>query len=607
MRALHLFPFLLGFLVLVLLGVGDSAGTAPALGVISEELDTPSYDCLFTLQPTADADTLQVWLEEDGQGQGLRLRLTRQALVVDSISGTQETRIAKLAIACVPDHPFRCFVLRRGGWLALALAPGEAPVWRGEVARGVGARAVIIPGAGWRVDEARIQPLEPVVFADNFMRTKDESGGWRVQSGQWGLQSAWDADPRGGSDRFRNASYAQNPFAWSGRGSTTPAWCLTGHPFWEDYTVTTAVNPPADGAVGVGVNLAAPGSGLLVRWTPADDHRPGGDRLCLLRLVGGSPTELASDRGGYLPGQWYRLQVVSSLTWARVLVDGRERLAVENPTPWRGGVGLYVEGSRPAIFDDVTVYGRTLRTELIAERRQARFNERFQRDEAQMAEWAAAAREWQPFPTRPGDYRLHRWLFHGDAWLTLTVQPSAGPAGSCSLLLNGDGVATSRGYRALIERSGVGQPTYTLYRDTERLATATGARWRTGDEYLLRFQRSGHQVQLLVDGDVVVEAADPQPLAGNRVAYGAAGCLANVKDALALGRNVLDYSFDDAPVDWLAEGAWMPTTRWSCTPHWSYLGGWSRGEAVLWHKQRFTGDQSLQAYVAPKMEYPRER
>ncbi len=44
-------------------------------------------------------------------------------------------------------------------------------------------------------------------------------------------------------------------------------------PFWEEYLMTAAVQPGADGAVGVLVNMTGPDTGLLVRWTPAGDQR----------------------------------------------------------------------------------------------------------------------------------------------------------------------------------------------------------------------------------------------------------------------------------------------------------------------------------------------
>ncbi len=110
------------------------------------------------------------------------------------------------------------------------------------------------------------------------------------------------------------------------------------------------------------------------------------------------------------------------------------------------------------------------------------------------------------------------------------------------------------------------------------------------------------------DGETVLEAKDVEPLRGMRPAYRAEGCFALAHNALVLGRNVRTYTFSDEPVDWwIGEGTWEQSTRWSCDPRWSFLGGWSRGDAVLWHKQRFTGDQYFDAFLGVRMEYPRER
>ena len=70
---------------------------------------------------------------------------------------------------------------------------------------------------------------------------------------------------------------------------------------------------------------------------------------------------------------------------------------------------------------------------------------------------------------------------------------------------------------------------------------------------------------------------------------------------------MLDYTFAEEPADRWAVSTWMPSVRWACTPTWSFLGGWSRGDAVLWHKENFSGDQSLDAYMGEMMEFPRER
>ncbi len=44
------------------------------------------------------------------------------------------------------------------------------------------------------------------------------------------------------------------------------------------------------------------------------------------------------------------------------------------------------------------------------------------------------------------------------------------------------------------------------------------------------------------------------------------GCFALAHDVMVLGHNMLDYTFADAPVDWIEQGTWMETTRWSCAP-----------------------------------------
>ncbi len=76
--------------------------------------------------------------------------------------------------------------------------------------------------------------------------TAQDRGNWTIRRGTWALLSAWDHDPKGNAQRFANASYAQNPFAWAGRSAAgSSALCTVGKPYWEDYTFTTAVQPGA--------------------------------------------------------------------------------------------------------------------------------------------------------------------------------------------------------------------------------------------------------------------------------------------------------------------------------------------------------------------------
>lgn len=584
--------------------------TAPA-GIFSEELDTDLYDCTLALTPAkklADAGTVTVLLEWGVAKDYTRIAISKQFLTVEAIRKNQSTLKGKVESGVKAGTPYRLTILRRGTWLGVVA--DNALVFRGEVPRPAGAQAGFTAGPGWTVDDAQIQRLQPVVYADNFMRTADENHDWVVQRGDWALQSAWDNDPHGNSGRFANVMFAQNPFAWVGTNPAGSAFCTIGKPFWEDYTFTTAVCPSAQSAVGVAVNLADAQNGYLIRWTPVDDSRAQGNRLILYKLVKGQGKWVAESRGGYIPGQWYTLSIVSSLEGLRILIDGHERLVQKDVSPWRGGVGLYAEGKTGAIFDDVSIYGRTLNTDLIREKKLSEVNRRFQDDRNGMQEWATTKSDWV---TAPGIPLLH--LYHGnlygDQWMSLSFTPKAPLNGQLTMVLNGDGLQRDTGYRAVMKiMADTRKPTYTLFRDAAVLATATGEALQTGTEYSARFQHVGNRLTLSVDGTPVVSATETQaPLAGVRPAYAAEGCLSGITptDVLVLGRNMLDYTFADAPTDWLGEGTWLPTVRWACAPTWSFLAGWSQGDAVLWHKQRLVGDQEFQAFVGVKMEYPRER
>jgi hypothetical protein len=588
-------------------------------------VDDDRYDCRFELaldKRITATSPLTVLLEAAENGSAVRLTLTRRQLLVEVVDGKKAKSCIKAACDLTPGDTTRLTVMRRGDKLGVLI--GDSMISYATVPRGKGARAGVSPGAGWTVEEARVQPLEPVVFADNFMRSAEESGGWTIRSGRWGLQSAWDRDPKGGSLKFRNAEYALNPFAWAGSAEKGGALCTAGQSFWEDYTFTTAVCPPLGGAAGVAVNVFGPDHYLLARWTPANDGGPRGNRLELLKVEGDKLAVLATAPGGYLPGQWYRLSVDSTLEGVRVLIDGQQRLAAPRVTPFRGGVGLYAEGAIPAIFDDVNVYGHSVNTDLIIEQQHAQIGERFTEDRKGMGEWASAGSSWTPMPGAPG-FRAHRLEFFGDHWMTapiLSVIASAPPpvfgadgrtpvaqsAGNAlTMILNGDGQSKEAGYRAVIEQAADGKTlACALYRNQDKLANKQCPPLNTGEAYTVRFAHKAGRLRLELDGELLLDAPDGGALPGLRPAYGAGGSLAKIGDVLVLGRNLLDYTFTDAPVDWTSEGAWMATTRWSCSDQWSFLGGWSRGDAVLWHKQRFTGDQTFEAFVAPKMEYPRE-
>ncbi len=580
----------------ILLLLAALVGLAQTL--VSDELAAERYDCALELRA---ASVGSVTLALEGT---VRLTVTPGQIALVVVEKGKEARVFDGPLAVPADAASTLTVLRRDGWLGIA--HGGAFLYRGMVKRGPGATATLVAAPGWKA-AARVQVLEPVAFADNFMRSAEEPGAWAVQRGAWALQSAWDADPKGNAHRFANAASGQNPFAWRGTGSAgvQSALCTAGRLYWEDYRFTVAVRPEQSGAVGAMVNMPDARGGLLVRWSPANNRGPDGDRLTLTRVTDGKRELLATSSGGYVPGQWYRLQVESSFDGTvRVLVDDQERLALKDIVPWRGGVGLYAEGAG-GVFDDVTVYGRGLKGDLLAESQLSHLTRRFLDDANGMGKWTNAGTDWQPDPAQPLR-RVHRLDFYGDHWLTATVRPSTGGALWLALQADGPG-ALKAGFSATVTvEKGTLSPSYALYRNGAVIARGKGKALAAADDYTFRLRRAGAALVLEQDGAVVAKAEKLAPVTGTRPAWGCDG-MAVTQPVLVLGQTYYDDVFTEAPVAWVGHGAWAQTVRWACSPEWSFLGGYSPGEAALWYKGRIDGDQTFQAWLGIIMEYPRER
>ena len=143
---------------------------------------------------------------------------SRRVLRVETVSAGAHRTVAAVSSAVFAGTPYHLQVLRRD--TQFTVLHDEMTLFRGTVPRPAHAStARVAADRGWTVDETRVQPLEPVIFADDFMRSADDNGQWTVRSGQWALTSAWDNDPHGNSARFSAALFAQNPFAWNGRNA----------------------------------------------------------------------------------------------------------------------------------------------------------------------------------------------------------------------------------------------------------------------------------------------------------------------------------------------------------------------------------------------------
>ena len=586
--------------------VATIAGLAQPVGLFSEESQSPSYDCRVMLTRNStltDAAAVRLLLEWQDARNHLSVTLTKTTISLATVTDGVVETLVNFPITIAPGTTTMNIGRRDGTML---ISSDETLLTQLVVPRRDGQLAGITADKGWMAS-AELERVESPVFADDFMRSSDDTGAWKTVSGIWALQSAWDTIPHGNTKRFANAIYGQNPFAYVGQPPQNgAALCMAGLPNWERYTLTVAVKPAADSVVGVQVNMPDAQHGIRICWSAGNDRSPDGDRLAVYRVNDGQLSLLAEDQGGFIPEQWYALAVRSTLNGLAVSIDGRERIILAAVTPWRGGVALYAAGKNPAVFDDVTVYGEDLHGEFLLESRRARMSKRFIDDMNGMRIWSTNRRDWLAFPNAPG-YTIYRWDITGDQWLSANLKPARLASGELTLVLNSDGTQPNSGYRAVMQLIAANKVRCMLYRAETALAGPCEVMLPAQKDIPVHLWHVGDHIRFEIDDEEILQATDPHPLPGMRPAYAGSGAFASPREVMVTGPGIYDYSFAEAPVDWYTTGNWMPSIRWSCAPNWSFLAGWSRGDAVLWHKKRFSGNHSLNVFLGLKMEYPRMR
>jgi len=204
-------------------------------------------------------------------------------------------------------------------------------------------RIALAARGGLRVAAPRVQPIEPVYFADDFMRVPEEKSEWQIIAGEWQVS--------GKPNPLRSA----NPFNYFGRGAPRAA-AVIGRTFWSDYRFAVACGTGDADAVGIYFCYRDEENYHLFRW--ARRGRPDA-ALEWIECRHGERRVLARQAGGFLPDQWYTL-------WAEVR-DGAGRVGIDDITSFdltmwdvpstltQGKVGLHVEGEKGAEFDDVLV------------------------------------------------------------------------------------------------------------------------------------------------------------------------------------------------------------------------------------------------------------
>ncbi|MCC7493462.1 MAG: hypothetical protein IT204_13995 [Fimbriimonadaceae bacterium] len=548
------------------LGPG-TRGKLPAGYTLAEAEPSEEYDLRLKLPRGGAEVVLNYW----NSANFVKVSLTPSAVSAARTSAGRARGLLSQKVALTAGTPVvlkvrsRKLVVLAGSTLATADLSG---LHHGQVGlKGVG-------------EEFEFQGVEPVWFTDDFMRTNDQQGGWETSGGRWETAPV------------QNPDMGANPFSYKIQADT-PAWALNGYPFWDEYRFSAALRPgSAGGLIGLGVLAQDAENQLRFVARVRDGERPEPDGFRLQKLQAGRITTLASVSGGLQQNQWYQVDCTAETGRCEVRVDGVVVLRATDTSFTSGKIALYAEECA-ARFDDVAV-------ESVADavEREARLVGQVP-DYAGLMDvdsWAGPATPWEPDPETAGAF-WRRNTFFGDVRVDFDL--SSLPDGAAAqLVCDGDGRSPTTGYGVDVQRDGARATVQMLRwgKPVARAAVPFAAPFRVS------LKRAGEQISGLVNQQQVVSCSPNVLPGGGRVAFLADGWLPKVSAVDLASGNLVDFTFDAAPVDWwVSSGEWDVTNRWSCTPDWSWFGGLARGVASIWLKQPLEGDQVLDFYAGPKM------
>ena len=225
---------------------------------------------------------------------------------------------------------------------------------------------------GWKgavsaVTDAEVQPTSAPFFDDDFMRVSEKAAYeaakpnprngmvihslkltetiWSTVAGKWQTTGIMENDEKA------QVAESANPFAFES-GEKGENLAFAGHPFWSDYSFSSAVKP--QGASTLGLIMYAQDAQNYLLFTWSDDGQ-----VQLRAIVGGKTLVLAgSTYQPYAIDQWYRLECkIHSGKW-RAYIDGHQVLSADTGWFGQGRVGVYSMNSaanKNAAYDDVHI------------------------------------------------------------------------------------------------------------------------------------------------------------------------------------------------------------------------------------------------------------
>jgi len=397
---------------------------------------------------------------------------------------------------------------------------------------------------------------------------------------------------RSGAKELLDYTVVSEDFKWGTPMEGTPlqpvddkgeALIVSGDGGWADYAAEVAAKPLGPGGFGLAVAVTSPQDYLILRWLSAPTAR-----LELVRVHDGAEVILGSKQIAYRPYEFYLL----ALDWhgeeVTASLDQNEVFKARVQGLKRGKVGLFATRGQPVFFDDVAVF--TERGELAGARKTERtINTIFSADQ-DMEAWANPTLDWERSETSP--WATHHARFPGEKIITLH-QPKYDElrvdAGGYTLVLHGriayalaPGLAGAPTTRDL-PLNGPGTDMATAKPKRVTIVARPG---------LLALDVDGKRNEFPIQG--------PPP--DDHIALSGLKNLGDPATVRLTSTNALEYTFDRAPWDWKVQsGRWGLLNKFICDPRWSWFGGRAPTLGALWNKQVFSGDVTLEAYLAVLM------
>lgn len=249
-------------------------------------------------------------------------------------------------------------------------------------------------------------------------------------------------------------------------------------------------------------------------------------------------------------------------------------------------------------------------------------------EELTMNDWTSPTSEWYPpreqllVEGRPVNLLWHRSQFPGD--VELMVEPREFPEQKFDIALSlaKDGQGKNNGYvfryRSGDSADGASRTvTLQLFRQgevrsektlTEELSKPGEAAAAPRQLTSLAVRRCGKYMVGLVNGKPAIQFRDEEPLKGSKVAYYTQGVILRSEATRITSNNFRNDMFSSAPSNWRTAGTAIAEVinRWQCDPRWSFFSlrnDRTKGKpAVLWSKNLYPGDVSLEFFVGNRME-----